>query len=204
MNKKEQLLAQLAELESETAPAEESILAPAKSHKNPQSLWDTELPADWKPESRYVEERHVRDNNSKNFKIGEIYDRGLGQAHLLRQAIPKPSYADVGAKLGDQFTNDLELEYARLDGEWYSAARDLESCIYWIAQKLKGYGFNRHIDDWSESDEKRRFEQTWAFLQGLWTGRGITPIGEKQLETWAQELLERYQKEQARLAGLGK
>jgi hypothetical protein len=158
MNKKEQLLAQLAELESETAPAEESILAPAKSHKNPQSLWDTEL----------------------------------------------PSYADVGAKLGDQFTNDLELEYARLDGEWYSAARDLESCIYWIAQKLKGYGFNRHIDDWSESDEKRRFEQTWAFLQGLWTGRGITPIGEKQLETWAQELLERYQKEQARLAGLGK
>ena len=85
------------------------------------------------------------------------------------------------------------LEYARLGCEWYHASTDLENCIRWTNQKLKskGYGdgcawLNRRIETWEESDEKRYLEQTWAFLLGLWQGRGMTPPTEQQLEKWAR------------------
>jgi hypothetical protein len=191
MNKREQLLAQLAELEQDEPEQTQET-----GSQQSGGLWDTQKhDPNWKAPVWYVEGRVVQ-NTSENFKIGDIYDGGYGRAHLLIQAIPKPTYADCGAKVGDELTNSLMLEHSRLEFEWYHAATDLESCIRWTRQKLIAQGLdidggcawlNRSVQTWEEADERRYLEKTWAFLVGLWTGKRMNPPSEQQLETWARE-----------------
>lgn len=190
MNKREALLQQLRELEQDEPTGELGEQAPGKSDKKPSPF--DELPEGWKPEPRYLKPEDCEDR-SKGFRIGQFWiDPQTGKKEH-RQAYPRPSYATAGGKPGDLITNELSREYAHLDVQWYQAGTDLEICIQYTRQKLMAQGhldgcawLNGSVTDWEESDEKRRLAEKWNFLLGLWTGKGMSPPSEKQLEAWAR------------------
>lgn len=189
MSELEQLKARIAALESEelTVELERESIEP----KAGKSMFDPDFGKNQPPlPPRYVKPEDCEDR-SIGFRIGQWFVDG---ERRYREAIPRPTYRDAGGRPGDLVTNDLLQEYFCLNTQAFHAAMDLESCIRYTRQKLACYGeldecpwLNRHIERWEDSDEKRRLAEKWNFLQGLWIGRGMTPISEQLLERWARE-----------------
>jgi hypothetical protein len=89
MNKKSELLARLAELgEAEDRNEEQTPTANG-------GFFDP-LPDGWKPKPRFVPEKHVEDS-SVGFQIGQWW-KDRNDARPFRQAFPRPTYKDCGAK----------------------------------------------------------------------------------------------------------
>jgi hypothetical protein len=180
MSEREELLARLQELESETEPEEQSILAPGKSQKKP-SPFDP-LPDDWVPPVVY-QSQHEPGSDPATFKIGDWWVDSRTGKKERRQAICHPRFPNPGAVL----TKEVDREYWEEWQLWLSASMHLETCIRLTADRLRGTGFNRHVDYWEDSDEKRQLAEHWNFLLGVWQSRGMIPPTTKDLERWVRE-----------------
>jgi hypothetical protein len=179
MNKKEQLLAQLLELEAEpTGEPEQAEAEPPKK----DSLWNYELPADWVPPVRYQSEPEPG-SDPASFKIGDWWVDSRTGKKERRQAICHPRFPNPGAVL----TKEIDREYWEEWDLWLSASMRLELCIMFTAARLRGYRYNRYIDTWEDSDEKKTFDENWAWLCGMWQSRGMTAPTTEDLERWTRE-----------------
>lgn len=123
-------------------------------------------------------------------------------SHPYLEAIPYPCYPAPGEPL----TPEIEREHFEEVQLWTMANRALTDCVYWLRCK--------HIDPqhWNDihcgsankppgaTEERVRtkeelYGETWSWLLGLWTGKGMTPVSEEEMLRLA--LPERYTHEEA-------
>lgn len=178
MSEREELLARLQELENETEPEEQSILAPGKSQKKP-SPFDP-LPGGWKPEP-YIQPENDPRTDPRRFKPGDFYYRSnWTDARLERQALPHPRWPRPGQVATD--------EEQRAHGEdcnlWMRSSMALEDCIHrWLVRSVDP----EHWSDPKRSQLDQAFDRDWRWLTVLWNGRAYPVPTEDQLTEWAHE-----------------
>jgi hypothetical protein len=182
MNKKEQLLAQLRELESEEP--EQNETEEAEESQPSGGLWDFKLPADWKPPVRYVTEEYAQ-VHSRNFKPGDIWIDVRPSGYVAGkhiQAVPRPRYS---GQVGHVITKEMEEAYDAEWQLWLTSSLKLEGCV-WTWRRIiefQDYWTNRP----NKEEMQKSFNEEWNFLLGVWQSRGMNAPSMDDLERWSRE-----------------
>lgn len=102
----------------------------------------------------------------------------------VHAGVATPRY---NGKVGDLITPETESEYRREWTLWLEAGQRLQRLIGQVYWEKYLFGVSSHLDQDIAANR--------AWLSAVWTTRNIQPMPEETLQTWVQEIRNKYEAE---------